>query len=161
MTDLVIRDTVEADWLHVIGFMAGLQDFERGLEPHRRPGAEMAAGHYQVMRDWVAKHPASSDIVAELEGNLVGWALAGVEHPTGFLVPESSHPTGRISDIWVEPGCRGRGVASALIGAVEARFAEHGISRVELAAVAGNERAIALYRRLGYAPYELTLGKTI
>ncbi|MEM8842651.1 MAG: GNAT family N-acetyltransferase [Pseudomonadota bacterium] len=161
MSDLVISDAVAADRAVITGFMAALQEVERATEPNRRPGAEMAQGHYDHLLDWVSQHPAAADLVAESGGHVAGWLLAGVEIDTGMLVPEAARETGWISDIFVAPSHRGRGIATALIAAAEARFAAHGIRRVEIAAVVGNARAIALYRRLGFAPYELSLGKML
>ncbi len=161
MADLMIRDALAADRAVIIGFMAALQEVERAMEPNRRPGPEMAAGHYDHLRDWVAQHPAAADLVAERDGAIAGWLLAGVERDAGLLVPEAARVTGWISDVFVAPAHRGQGIATALIRAAEARFAAHGIRRIEIAAVAGNARAIALYQRLGFAPYELSLGKTL
>ncbi|MEM7195337.1 MAG: GNAT family N-acetyltransferase, partial [Pseudomonadota bacterium] len=145
----------------VIGFMAALQDFERESEPNRRPGAEMASRHYAGLEKWIAGHPASGNLVAEIDGAIAGWLLFGVEEEQGFMVPEFARLTGWISDIWVEPPQRGSGIAGALIAEAERRFAAHGIRRVHIAAVVANHRAIAFYERLGYAPYELSLGKTL
>lgn len=161
MSDLIIRDAADADRPLIIGFMAGLQDFERSMEPNRRPGAEMAARHLAVLEDWAAEHPGGSNLVAEVQGQVIGWALSAVEVGMGFMVPESTRLAGLISDLWVEPEQRGKGIATALIHAAEARFVAEGIKRIEIAAVADNARAIALYRKLGFAPYELMLGKTL
>lgn len=158
---MILRDATRADRPAVIGFMAALQDFEREREPHRRPGAEMAEQHYETLEDWVALHPAGGSVLAEIEGRIAGWILFAVERQDGFMVPEFARLTGWISDLWVAPADRGAGVASALIAEAEGRFTAHGIRRIEIAAVVANQHAIALYERLGYAPYELTLGKTL
>ncbi|MEM9736541.1 MAG: GNAT family N-acetyltransferase [Pseudomonadota bacterium] len=156
-----IRDARPADRPVIIRFMAALQDFERALEPHRADGAEMAEAHLTAMEAWLSAHPAGAQLVAEEEGRVVGWLLSGIEEPDGAMVPAFARQTGWIRDLWVEPEARGKGVARALIAAAEARFLAHGIRRIELAAVAGNTRAISLYRALGFADYELTLGKTL
>ena len=50
----------------------------------------------------------------------------------------------------VEPGSRGRGVGTALLGEAHRRLATAGHAAVELAVDDANARAASLYRRLGY-----------
>ena len=52
--------------------------------------------------------------------------------------------------IWVRPGARGRGLAEALVAALEADAAAEGVRRMELAVTVENAGALRLYERLGY-----------
>lgn len=52
--------------------------------------------------------------------------------------------------LWTDPGLRGRGVASALLGAALAQAAEHGVHTVRLSVWEWRTGAIALYERLGF-----------
>jgi RimJ/RimL family protein N-acetyltransferase len=52
--------------------------------------------------------------------------------------------------VGVREAASGRGLGTALLGALDAWAEEHGIHRLELTVMAHNERAIALYRKCGY-----------
>ncbi|ASY63870.1 acetyltransferase [Sinorhizobium sojae CCBAU 05684] len=55
-----------------------------------------------------------------------------------------------ISDIWIAPAFEGRGAGSALIRALEAQIAGRGYAKAHIQVAALNERALQLYRHLGY-----------
>ena len=61
-------------------------------------------------------------------------------------------PSGLLEDLFVEESHRRRGVAAALVGAVEAWCAERGATRVQLLADQENERAFRFYDSAGYLP---------
>jgi ribosomal-protein-alanine N-acetyltransferase len=75
-------------------------------------------------------------LIAELDGCIVGYALA-------YVSAQSLHIVG----LAVDPAWRRRGVASQLLHAIE-RYA--GRRAVTLEARADNDAALALYRRHGY-----------
>jgi ribosomal-protein-alanine N-acetyltransferase len=76
-------------------------------------------------------------LVAEIGGALAGFA--GTELGDNY-----------ISDVWVSPDHEGRGVATALIAAVEAVIRARGYDTCEIEVLTANERALRLYRHLGY-----------
>lgn len=157
--DLIVRDARAEDRPALVRFMASLQDFERAIEPNRTPGAEMADGHLAYLEGWAAE--TGGVLVAELEGALAGFAVWGTEDEGGSHVPAGTRTYGAVSDLWIEPGQRGRGIARALIAEVEDRLRARGIGQLQITAVAGNDQALRLYRALGYADYEVTLAKTL
>lgn len=55
--------------------------------------------------------------------------------------------------MYVRPEGRGRGTAEALIAALEEEAIAAGIRQIELAVAADNLRAIAFYRRIGFAEF--------
>lgn len=57
-----------------------------------------------------------------------------------------------VKRLYVRPGGRGRGVAKALMGALEARAAAAGLPLVRLETGDRLEAAVGLYRALGYRP---------
>lgn len=59
-----------------------------------------------------------------------------------------------IKRLWTDPAFRGRGIASALIGAALAHAAEGGVSTVRLSVWKWRTGAIALYERLGFTVAE-------
>lgn len=157
----LIREAGPGDRPALIAFMAALQEFERAAEPHRTPGAEMAESHVAALIDWAGEHPGGSVLVADTGGRAVGFLITGIEARTGTYVPKDARLVGDLSDLWVEPAFRGRGIARALIATAEARLRAAGIRRAEISALPGNAAALGLYRRLGYADYLLTLGRRL
>jgi putative acetyltransferase len=59
---------------------------------------------------------------------------------------------GEVKRLFVRPEARGRGVAKALMAAIEARAAAAGLRTVRLETGERLQPAVALYRALGYAP---------
>lgn len=68
--------------------------------------------------------------------------------PAGLGACERNDDT--ISDIWIAPYFEGRGAGSALIRALEAQIAGRGYAEAHIQVAALNERALQLYRHLGY-----------
>lgn len=95
--------------------------------------------------------------VAHLGDELVGISTFA---PDGFIL-DSPVKVWEISDVWVEPQARRRGIATALV-----RFSEHecmmrGASEVRLTVYSQNQAALGLYESLGYHPNSLTLSRSI
>ena len=86
-------------------------------------------------------------LVAERDGEPVGYALAELQHPrAGFL-----------HDLYVRPGARGERVAAQLVREVVARLRALGAEVVRLDVMASNTAARAIYERWGFSPEELVL----
>ncbi|MGF1501739.1 MAG: GNAT family N-acetyltransferase [Paracoccaceae bacterium] len=162
MTAVEIRPAGPEDRAALIRFMARLQDFEREIEPNRRPGDAMAEAHMAALLAWVAAAGGGCLVAEELDGaGAVGFVLFGVETEIGDYVLPENRRVGRISDLWVEPGARGQGVARRLLQAAEEALAALGICRVEVSALPDNRRARAFYEAAGFSPALLTLAKRI
>ena len=156
-----VREARPGDRPALVRFMAELQDFERALEPNRQPGPEIADRHFAALEGWVAEHPGAATLVAEVDGRPAGFLLFGVVEEFGDYVLPQNRAFGMLSDLWVGPDARGKGVARSLIAAAEARLKAAGITRVEVTAVPGNTTALRLYAELGYGPYQVTLSKAL
>lgn len=77
-------------------------------------------------------------VATEADGRFVGLA-AGV--PFGHRI--------RVVSVWVEPTSRGRGVGAELVRAVAAWATGCGLE-CQIEVTPGNDRALALYQRLGF-----------
>ena len=64
-------------------------------------------------------------------------------------------PLVNVHDVVVAPSHRGRGIAAKLFAEVEAIARERGACKLTLEVLDGNAPARALYRRLGFAAYQL------
>ncbi|GID27747.1 GNAT family N-acetyltransferase [Paractinoplanes brasiliensis] len=87
--------------------------------------------------------PGSHNVVAVLDGAPVGMASG---------VPAGRDGQVELISMWVAPAARGRGVGDRLIEAIESwAVLACGAVELRLAVMPGNEKAIALYRRAGFA----------
>lgn len=105
-----------------------------------------------ALRAWerlsqTAGSPMASLLVAEASGVPVAYAAGGVG-------PDAStgEPTGHITDIWVDPAFRRRGLARRLHAALESWFSAQGVRKVKLWTGLHNTAAVASARANGYRP---------
>ncbi len=140
--DGVVRDSVESDMLRVRDIYAhyvlhSLATFEETVPPLD----EMVGRRRKCMGAGLPY------LVAETRDGIAGYAYAGLYHARAayrHTVEDS---------IYVADGYGGRGLGSALLGAVIARC-EAGPWRQMIAVVgdSGNAGSIALHRRFGFEP---------
>lgn len=86
-------------------------------------------------------------LVAEREGEVVGYTYAGVE---GVDYMSLRGPAGVLYDIVVDPAHRSHGVGRALLDATLAELAARGSPRVVLSTAERNEAAQHLFARAGF-----------
>ncbi|MFC9286637.1 GNAT family N-acetyltransferase [Streptomyces sp. NPDC057052] len=77
-------------------------------------------------------------------------ALMGDATVGCLVVTRPSDGESEIKRLWTNPGFRGRGIASALLGAALAHAAENGVDTVRLSVWEWRSGAIALYERFGF-----------
>ena len=82
-------------------------------------------------------------------------AVSGDGHVLGYVGMMYVLDEGYISNVAVDPDFRRQGIADALIDRLVERCLMHGLSFVTLEVRAGNEPAIALYRKHGFDPVGL------
>ena len=100
-----------------------------------------------VMRDVLLAHQFDDGLlVARLDGEPVGFVSFSVER--GSLTLEVTR--GLISNLYVDPPCRNRGIGEALLEAAETALANRGVEVVLLEAMADNRAVKRFYRRQGY-----------
>ena len=136
--DCAVRDASPADAAAIcLIYNQGIEDRLATLETEPRSEDER--------RQWLqargARHPV---IVAVLGGRVVGW---------GSLNPFNPRPVyDHVADfsVYVERGCRGRGVGRALLDALGARARGLGYHKLVLAAFPGNAAGRRLYARCGF-----------
>lgn len=86
-------------------------------------------------------------LVAEDDGNVIGYTYAGLE---GFDYMALRGPAGALYDIVVDPAHRGRGVGAMLLAATLAALAARRAPRVVLSTAERNEAAHRLFARAGF-----------
>ena len=90
----------------------------------------------------VLKSPSSAFLMAEIGGRPVGYAMV--------LFRKGSR-VARLYSIAVDPDCRGKGAADALIGACCNAASARGADRLRLELRPSNKAALSLYERAGFA----------
>jgi ribosomal protein S18 acetylase RimI-like enzyme len=86
-------------------------------------------------------------LVAESDGDVIGYTYAGVE---GWDYMALRGPAGVLYDIVVDPARRGKGVGRQLLEATLAVLAERGAPRVVLSTAEQNEPAQRLFASAGF-----------
>jgi len=85
--------------------------------------------------------------VAESDGEVVGYVLAGIE-PTSWM--DLRGPCGAIHDVYVEEKARRSGAGQQLLGAALDWILTKGMSQVVLSTITRNEPAKHLFAKMGF-----------
>ena len=94
----------------------------------------------------------ADSIRAELDNPLALWLVwVEDEQVLGYVGSQTVFEDADILNVAVQPAARRRGIAEALMTALESRLSERGAERITLEVRASNAPAIALYQKLGYA----------
>jgi len=88
-------------------------------------------------------------LVAEREGEVRGYAYAGVE---GYDYMSLRGPAGVLYDVIVDPAHREHGIGRMLLDATLAALHDRGVPRVVLSTAERNESAQRLFARAGFRP---------
>ena len=159
MDEVVVQLAGVAQTLRAIRTLRGGRAIPRvaGNEP---PHVEMAD---RLTEGWLATDRRARDhreaALAVLEGP-EQVAFASVPAPGGTVLARGrvalsggAEVWATISDVWVEPAARRRGLAFAVMGALLGWAAERGTTTASLQVRADNEAAMALYARLGFVTH--------
>lgn len=112
-------------------------------------------GREKTYRHWL-EHDAAVILVAEVEGSLVGYAVAHLEAGADDDTFDFGAQYAELYTMSVLPASRGRRVGSHLLDAMDEALRARSIETVTVAAMAGNDRALDFYRGRGFEPLEAT-----
>ncbi|WP_049923434.1 GNAT family N-acetyltransferase [Halopiger djelfimassiliensis] len=128
----------------------------RGQREHG--SAVRADENRESIRQILAAHQVNDTLlVARVDGTLVGFASFSVER--GALELDTTR--GTLSNLYVEPAARDRGVGTALLEAVETSLEASGVDVVRLEVMADNDAARRFYRRQGYDSVRVTMERSL
>jgi GNAT superfamily N-acetyltransferase len=119
----------------------------RALAEYEKLSDRVVFNEDQLGRHLFGPRPYAEVLLAECDGNVVGFALFFHSFST-FL----GRPGIYLEDLFVEPAYRGRGFGKALLIALAKLAAERGCGRVEWAVLDWNEPSIRFYQSLGAVP---------
>lgn len=145
---IVIRRATRADMTAVGRLGAELIQVHHGFDPQRfmAPRGD-AAGGYAWFLGSELDNAQAVVLVAERDGDLVGYAYAGLE-PQSWK--ELRDPAGFIHDVVVVEHARQEGIATRLVEAASRWLEEAGAPRVMLWTAERNAPAQRLFARLGF-----------
>lgn len=135
MEGMVIVRSARLDELEALSAI-GLAAWQKGIAPH--VPAEVV-GRLNQTNPFVPflKALGPSVLVAEIDGC-----------PAGIGACETG--ADQISDVWVDLAFEGRSAGSGLVKALEDRIRAAGFATVRMQVAAANDRALGLYKHLGY-----------
>ncbi len=92
-------------------------------------------------------------LVAEVEGNVVGYILAFINSYTFRKV----NPIAEVENMFIDEEYRRSGIGSKLMAELKKIAKERGVRRLKVEAVAQNAKAINFYRSCGFETFETIL----
>jgi GNAT superfamily N-acetyltransferase len=149
MPQITVRPATPADVETILTFIKGLAAFEHEPEAVKTTVDDLR-------RDGFGEHPKFEVLIAELNGQPVGFALFFPTYSTW-----EGYPGIHLEDIFVVERVRGHGVGRKLMAALAAIAVARGCPRLELSVLHWNP-AREFYHRLGmghleeWLPYRLS-----
>jgi len=143
-----IRAATRAD-MHAVGRLGALLvRLHHEFDPQRFMAASTQTEHgYGSFLGTQLSDPDVIVLVAERDGEVVGYTYAGVE---GVDYMSLRGPAGVLYDIVVDPAHRGHGIGRLLLEATVAALREKGSPRVVLSTAQQNEAAQHLFEHAGF-----------
>ena len=146
---MTIRPATVSDVPLVLPMVAAVAALHRSWDPAKfayKPGPE------QIYRGWLTGRVTDARgvfLVAERDGNLVGFLVATVEQEIPIYTVREF---GFIHDIWVDPAYRNEGVGRQLVMLAIERFRQIGVPQVRGDTAAANDAARGLLKSCGMRP---------
>lgn len=154
-----IRDfDVQADREAIVACVAGLQDFERTLDPELPPGAPLAPRYVDAMLQRCRAYRGRI-LVAEEGGRVVGFMCVLGQVPEAQAGRSRSHAM--VGELYLDPAYRSHGIGTRLLAAAEAHARACGARRLRVQVLAGNAVARSLYLGAGFSERLVELEKPL
>jgi L-amino acid N-acyltransferase YncA len=129
-----IRPMAESDWPAVEAIYAeGIATRTATFETETSTWEEFNAAHLEEHR-----------LVADIDGNVVGWAALSPTSSRACYAGVAEH------SVYVTEGARGRGVGLALMNALLASADAGGVWTIQTSVFPENAASVALHERLGF-----------
>lgn len=157
---LIIREFRESDSLQFLVVVRHLQAYELEIYDRMIP--------VEVIGDWYihelqeqCRRERGFILVAEQDGNVVGFATIFTAVPQAGEFDEVDFTYGLISHISVIPQARGAGAGKLLIQECEHRARDTGCKWLRIPALGKNRQARAIYEHLGFSEQYVVLEKSL
>ncbi|HKP51724.1 MAG TPA: GNAT family N-acetyltransferase [Chloroflexia bacterium] len=136
-TGIIVRAATREDAPAILTLVVALADFEKLPPPDE-------AAQQRLIADAFSPRPRVEIFLAEVEGEVVGYAFVFETYSTFLALP-----TLYLEDLFVLPEFRGKKVGYALFAHCAEEAVRRGCGRFEWMVLAWNEHAIQFYERLG------------
>jgi len=136
-SELIVRSATPADVPNLFDLIKALAEYEKLSHAVTGDVASLESHLF-------GSHPYAEAIVAELAGEIVGFALFFPNYST-FLTKPGIY----LEDLFVLPEYRGKGIGQALLTHLAKLAVDRDCGRLEWSVLDWNEPAIAFYRRMG------------
>ncbi len=142
-------------------FISELQEFERAITDTRRPGPEMKAEYFDFLQKEI-EQKSGRLFVIRANAEPIGFASCWIEHEDNPTHTTESNVYGFISDAYIVPEYRGKGIFERVDQKIHEYFSSFSeIRHVRLYVLAENRFAIQAYKKSGYDPQEITFVKKL
>jgi ribosomal protein S18 acetylase RimI-like enzyme len=154
----------ESGDLHaIVAFVEAIQEHERMSILDLKPGADIGRSYAETLVRTVAER-SGLIVIAKADGQPVGFACAWIDEDDDPLVREEVRRHAYVSDIFVDPGWRRRGLGRMLLDAIEGVMRRRGCQRIRICSKAANREAVSFYRGLAMtrtrSPFQSELSRT-
>lgn len=137
MSEIKIAAATEAD-------VPAILEMIRGLAEYEKLSHVVSATEDHLRRTLFGERPAAEVLLAEWNGQTIGFALFFPNYST-FL----AQPGIYLEDLYVRPHARGKGAGLALLIELARIAVARGCGRVEWAVLDWNEPSIRFYKKVG------------
>ena len=136
MTDLTFRIAQRQDSPLILEYIKKLADYEKRLD-------EVIATEDDIEK-WVFDEKQAEVIFAQLDGNVIGFALYFLSFST-YIGNVNMH----LEDLFIEPEFRGKGYGKALLKELAKIVMDRGYGRFEWTCLSWNKPSIDFYLSIG------------
>jgi ribosomal protein S18 acetylase RimI-like enzyme len=151
---MTIREYNPTDRGVVVAHIVEFQEYERLREPGYTPGVEMADTYLDALLRLAA---TGKMLVAEEDGLIVGYSCFYVDWADCMQEFQQV----KISDVYLAPAQRGKGIGRKFLEAAEAFGKENGIEELALNVLWKNVEAQAMYKKCGFREFDVVMVKPI
>jgi GNAT superfamily N-acetyltransferase len=161
--DQMMRRGYAMDQVHIRACTLGDIDAVIGLE-RQWEREEIAYGNFNPLSHEayvsILERFGAYFLVAESDGQLVGYIHASVQRNNPVEVIPAQEPYVEIEDIYVQPDYRGRDIGGALLEGVFEVARQEGIQRFVVGTLSKEtDRILAFYRSHGFTPWRIQFFK--
>jgi GNAT superfamily N-acetyltransferase len=144
---MTIREAEYADTDRLAPMIVQAIAHQQLLDPQRYAVVDDLQTNYRRWFGKLAEDPRMTVLVAEDEGQLVGFLVASVERdPPIYCVGEYAV----ILDMWVNEAYRNRRIGASLIKAAQAKFEAIGIKQMRVEAISGDSIVQHMFESCGF-----------
>jgi len=157
---LTICDFKDGDSQQFLEVVRHLQAYELAIYDRMKPVEAIGEWYIKELLEQCEREKGSI-LVAELDGQIVGFATIFTAVPQVGEFDEVDFMYGFISHISVSPEARGVGAGKQLMLECEARAKEAGCKWLRVPALGPNKQARAIYEHLGFQEQYVVMEKTL